>query len=543
MKHRSAVAMSVLAAAAALTACAEVPTPEPQRPASAPPVSTSAPVAEAPPAPPARWARVYQRSCTGSITEPLLSTDGKSVASCGTRFDVERGRFLGTAPFGLLALLEGDRAIVDEFGEGGLTLVSPGGNTVRDAGGRPLSIAIAGDEKRVVSLEKSNDGERLVVVRALPSLARESATSLGRGPAEGSVGLLADGRVVVHASHPCIEAACEGDAAKDASCKQMKCSGHGLFVIDRGAVTPLVAGVRAAGFGARGDVAAIVRDDGSAALIALPDGRVLAPLPPVGMDDVDEVAVSAAGDRVAIGSFKKLSVLAKSGAGFVEVLATTDARVQMLRFSADGRMLFTGHNLAAYREGAEPRALPVPAYDMKLPEGFVKAARKDDAWMLPNEGERAVGEGDLAMFVDPKMGAEVVVSAIDADELDPSGDAETWGKRVATRLLSPHVALDTAAALKKVGFVAWGEPGHRSLELHWMSHGCEDVDSYERVSEKGGAVVRVHIQVYGEMTAKKIAPWLDAFFDDPLGKSPARAGHARAPTKPKAAHKPKARKR
>ncbi|MFT3764869.1 MAG: hypothetical protein QM820_05030 [Minicystis sp.] len=539
MRHR-AVTLSVLASAVTLAACAEVPAPQvlPPPPPQPAPTAASVPAPEPPSPPPARWARVFRRGCNGSITPPVPSPDGASVASCGTRFGAERGRFLGAAPFGVLALLPGDRAIIDEYGDGGLALTTPDvAEPVRDAGGRPEAIVVAPDGSRVVSLERMRKtDERHVVVRALPSLARVRDVSLGKGPGGTALGILADGREVMFGSYPCVEVnvACPNDP-NDLSCRMPKCEGRGLFVIDRGAVSPLVPGLREGTIGARGDLAVVVREDGSAAEIALPDGHTIAQLPPVGDEDIDAVAVSAAGDRVAIATSDKLAIFARSGAQFVEVLAAPHPNVRTMRFAADGRTLFTGDDLTAYREGAEPREVKAPAYEPALPKGFVKLARKDNIWALPNEGERGVQEGEIAMFAHPKIGAEVVVSVIDADELDPGGDAETWAKRVAARI-APDTPLGTEKERKKAGFVAWGEPGARSLELHWTARGCEDIDSYERVSERDGALVRVHLQVYGELSAKRLAPWLGALFDEPLGKSPARAAvRERSPAKAKAA--------
>src|SRR5262249_36277703 len=96
----------------ALAACAEPPRVAPPPVSAPPPPPVAAP---APAAPPLPWAMLYLRSCNGSITPPRLSPDGATVGSCGALFDVERGRFLGRAPFGLLALLPGNRALVDEY--------------------------------------------------------------------------------------------------------------------------------------------------------------------------------------------------------------------------------------------------------------------------------------------------------------------------------------------------------------------------------------------------------------------------------------------
>src|SRR5262245_55426498 len=94
--------------------------PPPTATASAPPPPAPPPPEAPPPAPPAPWALVYRRACNASITPPVLSPDGSRVGSCGALFEAARGRFLGAAPFGLMAMLPGERAIVDEHSSGGL---------------------------------------------------------------------------------------------------------------------------------------------------------------------------------------------------------------------------------------------------------------------------------------------------------------------------------------------------------------------------------------------------------------------------------------
>jgi hypothetical protein len=560
MERRALAA--ILAALAGLTGCAHAPAPPPPapvaptQPVAAPSPAPPPPAPVEPPAPPARWARLYQRVCTDSVTAPVLAADGQSVASCGARFTLPRGRFVGAAPFGLLASLPGDRSLVDEHGGGGIALLSPGEKPVRAPGGRPGGIAIAPDGSKVVTLEEK-DGDRKLVVRALPSLAPVREAALGKGPSEAEVAFLADGREAVLTSYPCVETACEGDEGKSGNCRQTKCSGRGIFAIDGGTPKPLVTGLRAGAFGARGDLAAVVREDGSAAIVALPDGRALAALPSRGGArlggaasgpkpragdagaEVRAIAVSAAGDRVAIAGDEDLAVLAQSGADFVEVLAQKGHGPSALRFAADGRTLFTGHDLEVYGEGAAPPETKPFAYAPKLPAGFVKAERQGNEWIISRDPEhtRLAHEDEIEMLVHPKLGAEATISRLDPEEFDPEGDAETWALRVAARLF-PHEELATAKQRKKAGFTAWGERGERSFELHWVASGCEDVDNYERVSEKDGAIVRVHMQVYGVMTPKRAAPWLAAFFDDPLGKSPARvAVRERSEAKAKSAAK------
>jgi hypothetical protein len=437
---------------------------------------------------------------------------------------VQRGRYLGQVTQGVLALLPGDRAIFDESTDGGLALSTPGASKpARDGGGRPESVAVDAAGARVVSFE-DKDSERRLVVRELPSLKRVRETSLGKGPSEGTAAFLADGREAAFTAYGCTEVACEGD--KDASCRQEKCEDTGIVAVENGAPAPLVRGLRAAAFGARGDVAAVARKDGSIALVALPEGRALAELPGVDKDaEIQAMAVSPAGDRVAVAVEDKLAVYARQGEGaFVEVLADKRHFTRSLRFSADGRTLFAGDDLGVYREGAAPREQALPPYEVTLPRGFTRMERAADTFRLA-DGSKEIGAepGSIAMFTASKAGTDVIIVARDPDEFDPSGDAEAWARRVAARLF-PYAPLETAKDRKKAHFVAWGGEGEgRSFELRWTSSGCEDMDHYERVTERGGAVYHVHLEIMGTLSDKRVRPWLGAFFDAPLGQSPARA--------------------
>jgi hypothetical protein len=230
-------------------------------------------------------------------------------------------------------------------------------------------------------------------------------------------------------------------------------------------------------------------------------------------------------------------VYARAGEGFVEVLADRRHFTRSLRFTADGRGLFAGDALDFWREGATPREQKQIAYDPTLPHGFVRLVRSGDEWQMPGDDGKSYSHladaGSVAMFRNEKIGVEVMVTALDPDEIDGDGDAEAWALRLAERHFR-DTPLTTKKERRSAGFAVWGGPGEgRSMELHWTASGCEDMDNYDRVSERDGALYHVHLHVYGILPKKRVVPWLTAFIDEPLGPSPARASAKAAPAHPR----------
>ncbi len=268
-------------------------------------------------------------------------------------------------------------------------------------------------------------------MRELPSLRRVRSTSLGPGPGEGPVGFLPDGRELVFASTDCVEEPCPGVSeppAAPGAARIHPSSRRSAARSSRSA--PRSPGSPAAALDAAGDAAAVVHRDGTAALVSLPTGRTIAGLPPLGEGaTVDALAVSPGGDRVAIAAGGRLAIHARTGSTFVEVLAEPRRFTRSMTFAADGRTLFAGDDLAVYREGAAPREIPRPRYEVALPPGFARLEQKDGEFVWPVPGEdRSSPLGTFAFFAEPKLGVEVHVVALDPDEIDPAGDALRLGK-------------------------------------------------------------------------------------------------------------------
>lgn len=518
----------------------------PPPPAAVAPPPTAAPApAEPPPAATPPWAAVYRRACHGSITPPLLSVDGASVASCGALFSTDRGRFLGAAPANALALLPEGRVLARDMGNGGVSLIEPGRTSpLHVKGGQVQAAAASPDFSRLVTLESADAaGKRALVVRALPSLQELTRTPLGIGPShEDTVGFLADGRAVALTGYPCIEERCEEADTPGSTCRKLTCERRTLFAAGGDRPIPIAEGlgrVKVMALSPRGDAAAIAREDGTAAVIALPSGSVLAPVPPppAGSEGFTALAVTDGGERVAAAFDGAVRIYLRSGARLVEVSSHERRFTRALTFSPDGHTLYTGDDLVAYREGAPARPTPTAPFTIAPPDGFERLVERDGEMVHPRERGMswAVPLGLVAMFNDRKHGATATVLALDPDEHESSGDARAWVRRVATRLL-PYVTLDDPKNPSAARLRVWGEPGARGAEIRYVSDGCDPQEHVYRLQERDGGLWLVLLETAPGLSGKRLAAWTKAFFDEPLGPAPApepRAAHKKAGGKKK----------
>ena len=183
-----------------------------------------------------------------------------------------------------------------------------------------------------------------------------------------------------------------------------------------------------------------------------------------------------------------------------------------------------------FREGFEPPKAPAPPrYEPVIPAGFEKLAHQGTSWVSHDKNNEYGGHGEstVAMFDDHRHGVRVTIDVLDPDELDPSGDAAAWGARVASRLFV-GVPLGTAAERAKLDYQAYGEPGARALSLHRQDHGCEDIETFDRVAERDGGLLHVEVESTGLLSRKRVAALVRTFIDDPLGAAPAKAAIKKA---------------
>jgi len=196
-----------------------------------------------------------------------------------------------------------------------------------------------------------------------------------------------------------------------------------------------------------GASAAIVRSDSTAAVLSVPMGQVIAELPR--QTGVRYIAISPRGDRVAIANSEEVAIFTIFAGSAAQVLREKRIITNGLIFSEDGRTLFAGGDVVAYREGApQPETRPPPPLKIDLfPKGFEAISVADGYF---NNGDGTIDQWEAQENVVAAFGlrnaelgsfeALVRITVEDPREFaDPPGekaDAESWARRVFARIWS-----------------------------------------------------------------------------------------------------------
>lgn len=528
MPHSSR-ALRLASASLALTACARAPAastvgseprPEEHRGVAAP---TSVPTATPPPT----WTAHYQRQCQGSITPPVLSIERDEMVLCDARFSLERGSFEGSAPLGVLALL-GDRAVTDDYGDGGLSLRDLQGQLVRHVGGgRPERVAVSADGRWLASVETTDDGQRLSAW-SLPRLERVRSLDLDDAKLPLALSIDDDGRARWYGQRRChlAEVPCSGGVGP---CQQLECDpADGLRLEPDGTSKPWAS--------APVGLAALAVDPTGAWMLAIEaSGRrwlrpVDSPTPRIelpGRSDPPEwpgfaLALAEGARTIAISDHdgvelwmreaETVTPLASFPATGVEALVLTPAGTELLVSSGDGATV--------YRPGPALARSSRPTYDLPAPPGWMRAPVVDGEARWPEDlGMLWPPEpGIIAWYSDEDTGAELRVVVGDRAEFGrPELDPQAWARLVLERLDAlpwedGHIALPHTLR-------TWAEDGERRLELHYTTaDGCEHYEVVRRVAEHGEWLVRHELHTFEGM------PWRETWatmVHQPEGAPPA----------------------
>mgnify|MGYP003383260984 CR=1 FL=1 len=159
-------------------------------------------------------------------------------------------------------------------------------------------------------------------------------------------------------------------------------------------------------------------------------------------------------------------------------------------------------------------------YQVVLPPGF----RRDDRAPQFEEGE--INPGRVHAFTHSSTDTYVFVEVRrhPAVATTKSSSLRTWAEAVLWKFepLAKDSVGSSAGFIDHVPvyFAAWRDSkGRRNIEYAYVQKGCERGEIYERFVEVAGALLRVTVDINGMATPSEAAPWLDVFFDAPLGTS------------------------
>jgi hypothetical protein len=134
--------------------------------------------------------------------------------------------------------------------------------------------------------------------------------------------------------------------------------------------------------------------------------------------------------------------------------------------------------------------------------------------------------GLLAHYRSDK-GFDVYVRVLDPREVGPAdAPLETWA--LVARSRDWHADSNAAANVRM-----WRTADGRATEYaRFNRDGCDPTDLYVRVSEKGGVLYRIELEVPGATPRKRVRPVLQRFFDAALGPPDERRALAVPPRVP-----------
>jgi hypothetical protein len=485
---------------------------------------------------------VYERECVGSNTAPLVSPTQSIVGFCENVYGFADGRRLGALPVfaehlyaNRLAAVPSLRGLVIEHE---LRLSDGTVAHVDSTDGEAKRLAFSPDKKRVLAVVERPHGLR-VELHELGGRAPVRSAPLEVGNDETRLGFQADGTPLVLAERGCSTAKVACPDGGNLACEQTTCARRGLFRLDDGRlsdVLPALDDALGIVFSSRGRRALVAREDGARTYVDLGTGATLASLPSLPDDfDAGSFGIDDTGDRIAYLASGKL-VIAAWNDGALTVLHTRPFhRAEALVFSPDGHTLFikAQEGMLTLREGAPERAQPQVGYRVTLPRGFhsvwERAAPIGVDQPLPNETHETtlLPPGLLARYGSDE-GFEVRVRVLDPREVGPAdAPLETWA--LVARSRDWHADSIAAANVR-----TWRTSDGRATEYaRFIRDGCDPTDLYVRVSEKGGVLYRIELEVPAATPRKRVRPVLERFFDAALGPPDARGALAVPPRVPR----------
>ncbi|NUO50362.1 MAG: hypothetical protein HOV80_16020, partial [Polyangiaceae bacterium] len=506
------------------------------------------PLVEAPaPAASPKWSQAYSRACSGSITAPVVSADGASVAFCTRMFDAKNGTFAGVLPIGVEAFVPGGRVVSNDYA-GHWQLGRPDGPAESSVPGSTTQTFALSPGGRLMATVEGNS----IVMRTLDPLKEVADIDIGQVWPEPMLGFLADGRAIALVPRKCVT---KRGKDKHRSWTKTECGSKSLMVVEGGKLVELrdASDLLSIAFAAGGTRAVIANRDGERAVIQLPGGETVAKLPSLVTDpedyEIPPMALDTGGKRVAFVDEGSVVVAALEGSTVKELARMDGADPTGLVFSPDATTLFVGRNdrMIALREGEPERPIAMPRYDVTAPVGFeVFHARcpmdgepeetgnddlcrerqrlgADGGGLFIEGTEMMLPEGHVKAFIDRKSYIDVFVTAVDAAEYPEKNDT-AWAQSIVKASVWSGSETGVLKTIKMRGSRAF------DYAEFWRD-GCDPKDIYVSVFERGGLLYRVRIEVPPEHPQKEVTPLIKSFVDEPFG-SHDLAAHAFAKPPP-----------
>ncbi len=457
------------------------------------------------------------------------------MAFCSRLFETKRGVFVDQVPIGVAAILPDGRMLSNDYG-GKWMVGRPGGSTESSTeGSLSDSLAISPSGKRFVTVERGS-----LIVREIDPLKEVTEIELGEVSPDPTVGFLADERVIAIVPGDCKTT--RGRNKGGSRWQKTDCASRSWMVVEDDKLVKLrdAADVESIAFSSGGNRAIVQRPDGTRAVIELPGGNEVVKLPGRAGDAEDDhgfepMALDRSGERAAYLDDKGVVVVELAGATFTAIARVDEATPRDLVFAPDGKTLYlsTNERVVALREGAPERAIAMPKYEVKPPEGFsafgVKCASGDEpeetgsdelcrarqhglggSGVLFAQGwTMSLPDGHVKAFYNREEFAEVYVTAVDPSEF-PEQDAAAWAKSIVASESWAGAEVDPKTSIKMRGARAF------EFAEFWRS-GCEPSDVYTSVLERDGLLYRVRIKVPSETDQKLVAQLLKTFVDEPFG--------------------------
>src|SRR5690606_21906179 len=230
--------------------------------------------------------------------------------------------------------------------------------------------------------------------------------------------------------------------------------------------------------------------------------------PPIAGDDESRsaLAIDARGTRFAYhdGGLRVVELVAGRA---VELHHAPSVAATSLVFSPDGKWLLaeSSDDVVVLGEGAQPERAIATRYPAP-PKGFRASMIEDGVQTFTSfeSSSEVVWANQIARYQSDDQRVDVTVFASDAAELGRDGDLTAWVHAAFARYEGESQPDETLRV--------WRAGNRRSLEYaSFVRDGCDPVDRYVRLTQDGGTLYRVMVEVPPGTERGAVGPLLKQF--------------------------------